>query len=234
MTSAEVRSGMREGIDEITEILTDAFAEDRLYQWMFTTRELYRRPAPGSLRWVAEENLEVAEGNLEVGEVFLVEGKGVFPGRHSPAPDTDKEWPAVEQQLRDICGPAAENVLAAHDADRRNHPKGTPHRYGQFLAVRREHHREGISGPLLRHFASKNPGQSAYTAPPRSGRTRHATGSRMPRRATTSDPDLNSRAGVRRQDDAVGDGSPSGDERAATAERCGARRKVNTAQVEAA
>ncbi|ARF53197.1 hypothetical protein [Streptomyces gilvosporeus] len=227
MTSAEVRSGTREDIDEVTEILTDAFAEDRLYQWMFSTQQLYRRPAPGYFGWVAEEN-------LEVGEVFLVEGKGVVLGQHSSALDTDKEWPAVEQQPRDICGPAVENVLAAYGADRRNHPKGTSHWYGQLLAVRREHHREDIGGLLLSHLASRNPGQSAYAAPPCSGRTRHATGSRLPRCGTTSDLDLNPRAGARRQDDVVGDGSPHSDERAATAEMCGARRKVNTAQVEAA
>ncbi|KIZ16380.1 hypothetical protein [Streptomyces natalensis] len=158
MTSAEVRSGTREDIDEVTEILTDAFAEGRLYQWMFTTQELHRRPAPGYFGWVVEEN-------LEVGEVFLC---------------------------------------------------------------------EDIGGLLLSHLASKNPGQSAYAAPPCSRRTRHATGSRLPRCGMTSDLDLNPRVGARRQDDVVGDGSPHSYERAATAEMCGARRKVNTAQVEAA
>lgn len=155
MTSTVVRSGTRDDIDEITAILTDTFTEDPFFRWLFTTEESYRRLAPDYFRWMTERT-------VQVGDAFLAEGKGVLMGRHSSTIEADEEWAASEQHLRGICGEAADNVLASYDADRRNHPKGTPHWYAELFAVPPEHRGQGIGSLLIRQCTLKYPSFPKY------------------------------------------------------------------------
>ncbi|GAA4786702.1 GNAT family N-acetyltransferase [Streptomyces ziwulingensis] len=155
MTSPTVRSGTPEDIDAMTAILTEGFAEDPVIRWLFTTPERYERLAPRLLRWMVGEA-------VTAGDAFLVPDKGVLLGRPSTAIESDAEWAEAEDQLRDACGDAADNVLEYFRTARKNHPTGEPHWYGEALAVRPGHRNQNVGTLLIGHCVRTYPGLPVY------------------------------------------------------------------------
>ncbi|GGX50586.1 hypothetical protein [Streptomyces noursei] len=147
MESTQVRRATRADLDEMTDILTDGFAENPFFAWMFRTKKQYARLAPALFRWMVDQA-------VEVGDAYIVDGKGTLIGRKSSAIAPEEHWNTVGQrQVRDICAECADNALTYFNAARRapHHPMDTPHWHAEAIAARSEYRNEAVGIRLLRY-----------------------------------------------------------------------------------
>ena len=135
-----IRTARQSDLDELTSLITEAFASDPLWRWAFDDlddlEQWWRFLIASALRYPC---ISIA-GDFEAAAVWIPPG-GVEL--------TEAEEEQLEPLLRRLIGSRATGVLTLLERFEKTHPHDQPHHYLSLLGTANRHRGRGVGMALL-------------------------------------------------------------------------------------